>query len=249
MILGGRFELVELLGSGGVAEVWRARDTTAGAPVAIKRLLPQLASDRQVRRRFLREADVASRLDHPSIGRLLGTGEDGGLPFLAMELVDGEDLGRRLEHRGRLSPAESFAIAHAVASALAHAHARGVVHRDVKPQNILLAGADVKLANRNGLTPLALAASNGSAAMLKLLVDAGADVNAPDPAGETPLMLAAPAAAIDLPLKLLVSEDESGRTWIAYNSPAYLRWRHGLPDALLSNIDVVPQLMTAALNS
>ncbi|HEY5451793.1 MAG TPA: protein kinase, partial [Polyangia bacterium] len=77
MILGGRFELVELLGSGGVAEVWRARDTTADAPVAIKRLLPQLASDRQVRRRFLREADVASRLDHPNIGRLLGTGEDG----------------------------------------------------------------------------------------------------------------------------------------------------------------------------
>jgi uncharacterized protein (DUF302 family) len=70
-----------------------------------------------------------------------------------------------------------------------------------------------------------------------------------NPAAGTPLMLAAPAAAIDLPLKLLVSEDESGRTWIAYNSPAYLRWRHGVPDALLSNIDVVPQLMTAALNS
>ena len=162
MILGGRFELVELLGSGGVAEVWRARDTTAGAPVAIKRLLPQLASDRQVRRRFLREADVASRLDHPNIGRLLGTGEDGGLPFLAMELVDGEDLGRRLEHRGRLSPAESFSIAHAVASALAHAHARGVVHRDVKPQNILLAGADVKLVDFGLARVETLASMTGS---------------------------------------------------------------------------------------
>ena len=162
MILGGRFELVELLGSGGVAEVWRARDTTADAPVAIKRLLPQLASDRQVRRRFLREADVASRLDHPNIGRLLGTGEDGGLPFLAMELVDGEDLGRRLEHRGRLSPAESFAIAHAVASALAHAHARGVVHRDVKPQNVLLAGADVKLVDFGLARVETLASMTGS---------------------------------------------------------------------------------------
>jgi len=162
MIVGGRFELVELLGSGGVAEVWRARDTTADVPVAIKRLLPQLASDRQVRRRFLHEADVARRLDHPNIGRLLGTGDDGGLPFLAMELVDGEDLGRRLEHRGRLSPAESFSIAHAVASALAHAHARGVVHRDVKPQNVLLGGADVKLVDFGLARVETLASMTGS---------------------------------------------------------------------------------------
>ena len=62
-------------------------------------------------------------------------------------------------------------------------------------------------------------------------------------------MVAAPAAAIDLPLKILVSEDESGRTWIAYNSPEYLKVRHDIPDALLSTLDVVPQLMTAALNS
>jgi hypothetical protein len=162
MILDGRFELVELLGSGGVAEVWRARDMTTDAPVAIKRLLPQLASDRQVRRRFLREADVVRRLDHPNIGRLLGTGEDGGRPFLAMELVDGEDLGRRLERRGRLSPQESFAIAHAVASALAHAHARGVVHRDVKPQNVLLAGADVKLVDFGLARVETLASMTGS---------------------------------------------------------------------------------------
>lgn len=69
------------------------------------------------------------------------------------------------------------------------------------------------------------------------------------PAAGTPVMLAAPTAAIDLPLRILVSEDESGRTWIAYNSPAYLKERHGVPDALLSKIDVVPQLMAAALNS
>jgi uncharacterized protein (DUF302 family) len=68
------------------------------------------------------------------------------------------------------------------------------------------------------------------------------------PSAGTPVMLAAATAAIDLPLKILVSEDESGRTWIAYNSPAYLKERHGLPDALLSRIDVVPQLMATALN-
>ena len=69
-----------------------------------------------------------------------------------------------------------------------------------------------------------------------------------NPSAGTPLMLAAPTAAIDLPLKILVSEDESGRTWVAYDSPVYLKARHGLPDALLSSIDVVPQLMAAALN-
>jgi hypothetical protein len=162
MILDGRYELGELLGSGGVAEVWRGRDTATGAPVAIKRLLPQLASDRQVRRRFLREGEIAGRLDHPNIVRLLGTGENGGRPFLVMELVDGEDLGRRLERRGRLPPEESFAIAHAVADALAHAHARGVVHRDVKPQNVLLAGADVKLVDFGLARVETLASMTGS---------------------------------------------------------------------------------------
>ncbi len=71
----GHFELEQLLGSGGVAEVWRARDTVSGAAVAIKRLLPQLASDRQVRRRFLREAEVVKQLDHPNIVRLIATGD------------------------------------------------------------------------------------------------------------------------------------------------------------------------------
>ena len=143
----GQFELEALLGSGGVAEVWRARDTVSGAAVAIKRLLPQLASDRQVRRRFLREAEVVRRLDHPNIVRLIATGDDDQRPVLVMELVDGEDLGRRLERHGRHSPQESYEIAIAVARALAHAHARGIVHRDVKPQNVLLAGSTVKLAD------------------------------------------------------------------------------------------------------
>jgi hypothetical protein len=162
MILSGRYELEELLGSGGVAEVWRARDTTTGTPVAIKRLLPQLASDRQVRRRFLREGEIAGRLEHPRIVSLLGTGEDGGRPFLVMELVDGEDLGRRLERQGRLSPEESFAIAYDVARALAHAHGRGVVHRDVKPQNVLLAGAEVKLVDFGLARVETLASMTGS---------------------------------------------------------------------------------------
>jgi serine/threonine protein kinase len=141
----GRFELVEPLGTGGVAEVWRGRDVASGGELAVKRLLPQFAGDRQVHRRFLREAEVARRLDHPNIVRALEGGEVDGRPYLAMEWVAGEDLGRRLEREGRLAPDESWRIALAVARALAHAHARGVVHRDVKPQNVLLGGDAVKL--------------------------------------------------------------------------------------------------------
>jgi hypothetical protein len=141
------FELLELLGSGGVAEVWRARDAGSGLEVAVKRLLPQFADDRQVRRRFLREAEVAGRLSHPNIVHILGSGGDDAQPFLAMELVSGEDVGKRLERVRKLAPSDSWRIALGVARALAHAHSRGVVHRDVKPQNVLLAGDQVKLAD------------------------------------------------------------------------------------------------------
>jgi hypothetical protein len=141
----GRFELDELLGSGGVAEVWRALDATTGERVALKLLLPQFAGDRATCRRFIREAEVARRLDHPGIVRVGVAGEDAGRPYLAMELVEGEDLRRRLEREGALPNADSWRIALGLAEALAHAHARGVVHRDVKPQNVLLAGETVKL--------------------------------------------------------------------------------------------------------
>jgi len=138
--------------------------------------------------------------------------------------TNGVDSGRPLSENGILHIASPFAVDETVARITRTLEAKGVR---------LFAQID-----HSG------EAANAGVSMrpTRLLI-------AGNPAVGTPLMLAAPAAAIDLPLKLLVSEDESGRTWIAYNSPAYLRWRHGLPDALLSNIDVVPQLMTAALNS
>jgi hypothetical protein len=158
----GRFELEELLGSGGVAEVWRARDAESGEHVAVKQLLPQFAADRATCRRFLREADVARRLDHPGIVPVRAAGDDAGRPYLVMELVVGEDLRRRLDRDGALPNAESWRIALGLAEALAHAHARGVVHRDVKPQNVLLAGQAAKLTDFGMARVESLAGMTGS---------------------------------------------------------------------------------------
>jgi serine/threonine protein kinase len=144
-VVAGRFELLAAIGSGGVAEVHRARDLRSGDLVALKQLLPQLTADRAVSRRFVREAEAARALDHPGIVRVLEAGEADGRPYLAMELVDGEDLRRRLDREGHLPWPEARRIARALAEALAHAHTRGVVHRDVKPHNVLLAGDAVKL--------------------------------------------------------------------------------------------------------
>jgi hypothetical protein len=162
VLIADRFQLGERLGSGGVAEVHRAIDRRTGLTVALKRLLPQLAEDRAVRQRFLREAEVARRLDHPGIVSIIDAGEDGGRPFLALELVEGDDLRRHLDRRGRLPWPEARTIALAVARALDHAHRRGVVHRDVKPQNILGAASSPRLSDF-GLARLgALAAMTGS---------------------------------------------------------------------------------------
>jgi hypothetical protein len=160
--VGGRFELGELLGSGGVAEVWRARDGVTGEAVALKQLLPQFAADRPTCRRFLREAEIVRRLDHPGIVRVREAGESEGRPYLVMELVAGEDLRRRLDREGALSHEESWRIALAVADALVHAHARGVVHRDIKPQNVLLASEIVKLTDFGMARVESLAGMTGS---------------------------------------------------------------------------------------
>jgi hypothetical protein len=160
--IAGRFELGDLLGSGGVAEVWRARDAANGQVVALKQLLPQFAADRPTCRRFLREADVVRRLDHPGIVPVRESGEADGRPYLVMELVAGEDLRRRLDREGALPHDESLRIALAIADALSHAHARGVVHRDIKPQNVLLAGDTVKLTDFGMARVESLAGMTGS---------------------------------------------------------------------------------------
>jgi serine/threonine protein kinase len=135
-----RYRVEEVLGSGGMALVYRARDEELDRPVAIKVLADNLAADDAFRKRFLREARLAAQLAHPNVVRVFDSGEAGGRPYIVMEYVEGETLAELLARRGRLSPAEAVELALQVCSGLEHAHHAGLVHRDVKPQNLIIRG-------------------------------------------------------------------------------------------------------------
>jgi eukaryotic-like serine/threonine-protein kinase len=134
----GRYELVRPLGHGAMATVDLAHDVELDRPVALKRLAENLARDQELRRRFLREARLAARLAHPNVVRVFDVGEDGGRPFIAMEYVEGETLAELMSRRGMLPAGEAATLGMQMCAGLAAAHAAGLVHRDVKPQNLLL---------------------------------------------------------------------------------------------------------------
>ncbi len=137
-LLGGRYRLRFHLASGGMAEVWCADDEILGRAVAVKILHAHVASDPALRARFHTEAVAAARLVHPSIVAIFDTCEVGASEAIVMELVRGRTLRDYLDERGRLEPIEMIHIGAEVASALSCAHRAGVIHRDVKPANILL---------------------------------------------------------------------------------------------------------------
>ena len=133
----GRYRLVRRIATGGMGEVWQADDTVLGRRVALKLLVEELAADDRATRRFVREARATARLAHPNVARVFDFGSDGGAPFLVMELLEGETLAARLAS-GPLGPAEAARVTAAVADALEAAHRLGIVHRDVKPSNVML---------------------------------------------------------------------------------------------------------------
>jgi serine/threonine-protein kinase len=137
-LLGNRYRLGERLAAGGMGSVYRAVDETLGRQVAVKALRRELADDPTFLERFRREARAAAALSHPGVAAIYDYGEVDGQPFIVMELVEGDNLADRLAAGGPLPWQEAFAVGEQVAAALAAAHAHGLVHRDVKPANIML---------------------------------------------------------------------------------------------------------------
>ena len=137
-LFAGRYRIARELGRGGVSVVYAARDTQVGHDVALKLLVPSPATANQTRERMRREVNAVRRLAHPNIVAVYDFAEDGPYGAVIMELVDGEDLDRRVRRSGALPPDDVVRVGSEVAAALAAAHRHGVLHRDVKPKNILI---------------------------------------------------------------------------------------------------------------
>jgi eukaryotic-like serine/threonine-protein kinase len=162
-LIAGRYELQETLGCGATAVVWLARDIRSERQVAVKELAAHLACDPVFQARFRQEVRAVACLDHPSIVAIHDTGEDlvdaGLVPYLVMEYVDGKTLQALLRAGGRLPPEQALQIAAHTLAALEHSHAKGIIHRDIKPGNIMLTPTnDVKvmdfgIATRLGAPP------------------------------------------------------------------------------------------------
>src|SRR6478672_7198998 len=148
-VLGGRYEVGELIGRGGMADVHLGHDTRLGRQVAIKMLRSDLARDANFLMRFRREAQSAAGLNHPSIVAIFDSGEDDSvvegpngtrttLPYIVMEYVDGQTLRQKLSEHEQLEPAEAIRITEGILDALAYSHRMGIVHRDIKPANVMI---------------------------------------------------------------------------------------------------------------
>ena len=140
----GPYEIVASVGAGGMGEVYKARDTRLGRDVAVKVLPPRLSSSPEARQRFEREAKTISRLSHPHICSLYDVGNQDGVEYIVMELLEGETLAERLA-RGALPLEQTLRYGQEIADALDKAHRQGIVHRDLKPANVMLTKSGVKL--------------------------------------------------------------------------------------------------------
>lgn len=144
----GRYKILQRLGGGGMGIVWKANDLVLDRCVALKILRPEMSEDDDFVWRFRREAKAAASLSHPNIVNIYDVGEDQGLYFIVMELVEGETLRDKLTREGKLEPNEALRIAEQICLGLSHAHKNKIIHRDIKPQNILLTeSGDVKVAD------------------------------------------------------------------------------------------------------
>jgi serine/threonine protein kinase len=137
----GRYEILDKLGEGAMGVVYRARDASLGRVVALKMLSADLGAEEELHQRFQREAEAIGRLSHPNIVTVYDVGESSGQLYMAMELLEGDDLRSLIEKRAAIALADRVRILIQICTGLAYAHSRGVVHRDIKPANILI-GSD-----------------------------------------------------------------------------------------------------------
>src|SRR6478735_6339101 len=241
--LAGEYSLQRELGRGGMGIVYLARDVQLDRDVAIKVLPAHLARDPVARERFVREARMAAGLSHPHIVPIHRVSEAGGFVFFVMSYVDGETLGERLRTRGPLPPAEAARVLREVAWALAYAHGRGIVHRDVKPDNILLEAGT----GRALVTDFGIAHGTGSVTSTdpgKIMgtanfmspeqaagepIDGRSDMYAPGVVGYLAVSGRLPFEASNLPALLVRQATEA--------APSVLRAAPGLPPMLGGAID------------
>jgi serine/threonine-protein kinase len=144
-LIAGRYELEELVGKGGMSSVYRAQDRLLERTVAIKLLHEHYSRDEDYVERFRREARAAAQLSHPNIVTVIDRGEDAGRQFIVFEYIDGQNLKQLVEKKGRLPVRTALELGIEIGHALAFAHESGLVHRDVKPQNVLLGNGEVKV--------------------------------------------------------------------------------------------------------
>mgnify|MGYP002516891236 CR=1 FL=1 len=142
-LLAGRYELIEKIGEGGMAIVYKARCRLLNRYVAIKILRPEFTKDEKFIENFRRESQAAAALTHPNIVSIYDVGEEGNIHFIVMELVEGKTLSQYIEEKGRLDYKEAISITRQVASALSLAHKNQIIHRDIKPHNILITNTGV----------------------------------------------------------------------------------------------------------
>ncbi|WP_433297493.1 protein kinase domain-containing protein [Actinoplanes sp. CA-030573] len=237
--IGGRYKLLDELGSGGMAVVWRARDEVLGRPVAVKLLAGRYSDDPQSRARIRDEARAAATLSHPNICQVYDYGEAAGTgtPYVVMELVNGPTLQQRVTG-GNLPPRTVFRICGEVAAALAAAHEHGLVHRDIKMANIMVTPAGAKVVD------FGIAAAAGPASPEEMLVGTPAYL-APERLTGDLIVPASDVYALGVLLYRLLADKspwsvESTTQMLrahVYQDPAPLPERPGVPRAVVELID------------
>ncbi len=240
--IGGRYELLDLLGEGGAARVYRARDGVLDRIVAVKLLRAEYGGDQDFVARFYREARSIASLSHPHIVGIHDYGAHDRTYFIAMEYVDGIDLKAILGRQGRLTPARAVAIAGEALSALGAAHQRGIIHRDVKPQNLLVRSSDgvVKLAD------FGVARALGAAQMTAAGITYGtAHYMAPEQASGGTIGPAADLYSVGIVLFELLS----GRLPFGGDTPFQISMQHlhTPPPSLADLAPVVPSALVAVV--